>query len=213
MKILVYGAGKVTRTILKKMNHTKFTVIENDEEKSQKIASLFPHTTIIEGDCLNPDVVHNAGLDKADVVIAATNSNSTNIAASVYARRFVQNVLCVITDEAFSNILEQVDIQPIQPNETAGNACVSYLKYPLIYDLILDDDENYKIMEVNISDDFEPITLNNIHKENGLVAAIYRKKNFLKLDGDTIIKPGDRVLVIFDVNNHEKVFKFWKIKD
>ncbi|NCO84808.1 MAG: hypothetical protein COW47_01370 [Candidatus Huberarchaeum crystalense] len=214
MKILIYGAGKIARTIMEKIHNAKFIVVENDDIKSQKIASLFPNAKVFSGDCINSQVTHNAGLDSADVVIAATDDDSINIAAAVYARRFVQNVIAVIQKEEFSEVLKQIGILPLQPNETAGKTCVFYLKYPLIYDLIHIDDVGYRMIEINIDDEFKPLKLKDLPDKVGLVAAIYRNKTFIKLNENTDIKNNDCVLVIFDMKDCcEEVYKFWKFED
>ncbi|PKM92431.1 MAG: hypothetical protein CVU81_00455 [Euryarchaeota archaeon HGW-Euryarchaeota-1] len=214
MRILIYGAGKIARTIIGKFRNAKITVIENDEERAQKIASSFPNITVIEGDCLNSQVIQNAGLDHTDVVISATDDDSINIAAAVYARRFVQKVIAVIQKEEFSAVLEQVGIHPLLPNETAGIFCSSYLKHPLIYDLIYVEDKGHRMIEVNINSEFKPIKLKDLPNNAGLVAAIYRNKNFIKLDENTEIKENDGVLIIFDVDKCcDDLYRFWKFKD
>lgn len=80
MKTIVIGAGKIGYNLLKILTERGYdvTMIEKDKETCMKIAEDI-NTDIIWGDGTDPEVLKDAGIDKAEIIAAVTGNDEENL--------------------------------------------------------------------------------------------------------------------------------------
>ena len=82
MKIIVLGAGQVGSTVAQNLasEHNDVTVVDTDLNTLQELQNRIDLRTVF-GHAAFPDVLRQAGAEDADMIIAATNSDETNMIA------------------------------------------------------------------------------------------------------------------------------------
>ncbi len=116
MNVIVVDCGRVGATLaylLSKKGH-RVTVIDQTAEGFKNLPPDFVGRTI-EGEVLNEGVLHRAGIEKADAVIALTSSDSLN-AVVCHAARTLHRVPRVIArnyDPAWLPLLEAFGLQSV----------------------------------------------------------------------------------------------------
>jgi len=83
MKIIVLGAGQVGSTVAQSLaseQNNEVTVVDTDKSVLDELGSRLDLNTIV-GYASYPEVLRQAGAEDADMIIAATNSDETNIVA------------------------------------------------------------------------------------------------------------------------------------
>ena len=82
MKIIVLGAGQVGRTVAISLTEedNDVTIVDTNAPILQEIADTTDLRTV-EGPASHPEVLRRAGAEDADMIIAATDSDETNIVA------------------------------------------------------------------------------------------------------------------------------------
>lgn len=82
MKIIICGAGQVGRSIARQLSveDNDVTVIDQSEELLDRISESLEVNTVL-GHASHPDVIHQAGGPDADMMIAVTSSDETNMVA------------------------------------------------------------------------------------------------------------------------------------
>jgi len=82
MKIIVLGAGQVGSTVARSLaqEDNDVTVVDTDTAVLQEIENTSDLRTVI-GQASFPEVLRNAGAEDVDMIIAATDSDETNIVA------------------------------------------------------------------------------------------------------------------------------------
>ncbi len=82
MKIIVLGAGQVGSTVARSLalEDNDVTVVDTDAAVLQEIENTSDLRTVI-GQASFPEVLRNAGAEDVDMIIAATDSDETNIVA------------------------------------------------------------------------------------------------------------------------------------
>jgi trk system potassium uptake protein TrkA len=86
MRVVVAGAGKLGRRVGQILNpdHT-VVVIEQDEARAEAIREELG-CTVINGDADEPSILLEAGIERADVFIAATGHDEDNLVACLLAK-------------------------------------------------------------------------------------------------------------------------------
>ena len=82
MKIIVLGAGQVGSTVAQNLAHENndVTVVDTNLNTLQELQNRIDLNTVY-GHAAYPDVLRQAGAEDADMIIAATNSDETNMIA------------------------------------------------------------------------------------------------------------------------------------
>jgi trk system potassium uptake protein TrkA len=88
MKIVIAGAGAVGTHLAKMLSHQDHDIIliDSDEEKLREIDSHLDLMTIV-GSCSSLKDLREASVKKADLFIAVTQSETTNITSTILAKK------------------------------------------------------------------------------------------------------------------------------
>ena len=90
MRVVVAGAGTLGRRVTRYVSreHT-VTLIEQDPQRCRALLEEFEgweEVTVLQGDADEPSVLLEAGVDRADVFVAATGDDEDNLVASLLAK-------------------------------------------------------------------------------------------------------------------------------
>ncbi|WP_439258082.1 Trk system potassium transporter TrkA [Lonepinella sp. BR2271] len=86
MKIIILGAGQVGATLAENLvsEDNDITLVDNDETNTSNLQDKFDLRVVI-GSASSPRVLREAGATDADLLVAVTNSDETNMVASQIA--------------------------------------------------------------------------------------------------------------------------------
>ena len=82
MKIIILGAGQVGVTVAQNLasEANDITVVDNENELLRDLQDRLDIRTV-QGQASHPDILAQAGADEADMIIAVTTSDETNMIA------------------------------------------------------------------------------------------------------------------------------------
>ena len=96
MFVLIVGGGKVgtylTRGLLRQQHEV--VVIEKDARKAQLMTNLLESDVAIVGDGCDPNVLLQAGVQRADVVVADTGDDEDNLVVTIITQKH-SNARCI----------------------------------------------------------------------------------------------------------------------
>lgn len=114
LDVVVAGAGRVglrTTRILREYGHS-VTIVERNRDRCETISDEYL-ATIVEGDATHPDVLRQADLDDADVLVALTGNQGANLGICVAGTRMADadeiRTVARIEDEGAESYREIVD--------------------------------------------------------------------------------------------------------
>jgi trk system potassium uptake protein TrkA len=144
MRAIIIGAGEVGYQLTKflSMEAIDVVVIEKDPSKIARITEELDVATIV-ADGLSPSAMKEAGADKADILLAVTNSDETNMISCLIAKAMynIPRKIARIRDpEYFNNekLLgkDNLDINPaISPELEVARAIIRLLEIPFASDV------------------------------------------------------------------------------
>ncbi len=97
MFILIVGGGKVgtylARGLLKQQHEV--VVIEKDARKAQMMTNLLETDIAVVGDGCDPNILAQAGVSRADVVVADTGDDEDNLVVCIITKKHSPNARCI----------------------------------------------------------------------------------------------------------------------
>ncbi|GAA5524608.1 Trk system potassium uptake protein TrkA [Microbulbifer aestuariivivens] len=112
MKIVILGAGQVGGSLAESLasERNDIVLIDSDEKTLRELRDRID-IGVVAGHASHPDILLEAGIDDADILVAVTNNDETNMAA------------CQIAHSLFR-----------VPTKIARIRAASYLQYPQLFD-------------------------------------------------------------------------------
>lgn len=219
MKIIVCGAGVVGTGIAKQLlsEDNDVIVIDSEEDKIKYVGETLDVSTHL-GFPSHPTVLEQAGASTADMIIAVTMSDETNmivcqVAHSLFgiptkiARIRHRNYLMPIWKDLYRHDHLPIDFI-ISPEQEVANTILNDLHLPGAMDMIPFSDGLLKVIEVRCELSCPAIgrTVGQMRQDLNQYRAnflsIYRDDSELFFDEKDVLRPEDAVFFVVD---HEEV--------
>jgi len=212
MRIVILGAGRVGFTVASNLSSENIDITLID--KSQSVidaASERLDVSAICGNVSHPDVLEAAGIKNADIVIAATDSDETNMMACQVAHHLfkVPQKIARVRAKTFLDVQDQLfnaDAIPIDIIINPENEIVQFIKnlilHPGSQQVLSFANGALSLVETKCNRDCALIgkSLAELTQQlKGIyarIALIYRKNEIIIPNYETIVEEGDRVFFI-----------------
>jgi len=202
MRAIIVGAGEVGFQLARFLSaeNVDVVVVDKNKAKLKRIAEELD-VALTEGEGGSPSVLKNAGADEADIMLAVTDMDETNMIACLVAKAMFQiprNVARIRNLEYFSNdvLLQSLGINPaISPEIEAAKAVIRLIEVPFAADV--DDFENGKVKIIGFRIPSESKLIGkafkalNLKKPKVLIGAIQRGNKIIIPSGNDTLKRND----------------------
>jgi len=115
MYVVVAGIGLVGGELTRRLVEHKHdvVVIDNDADACEQVYAQLG-VVAIKGDVARIEILQQAGIDKADVLVAATGNDAVNLAACVLARSFgVDQIIVRMRNPSYENAYKLAGVTSI----------------------------------------------------------------------------------------------------
>ncbi|RKX58751.1 MAG: Trk system potassium transporter TrkA, partial [Thermodesulfobacteriota bacterium] len=223
MRTIIIGAGEVGYQVAKYLaiEGVEVVLIDKDGNKLKKIAEELD-VGVIEAEGGDPNALKKAGADNADLLLAVTNSDETNMIACLLAKSMfnVKKKIARIRnpDYYFNKILlskENLDIDSvINPELEAANAIIRLLEIPFASEVLEFERGKVLIIAYKIPENSYLIgkklkELRSSIKRDFIIGIIVRDEEVIIPRGEDYIKQGDLIYLLVkkeDINEIAKIF-------
>jgi trk system potassium uptake protein TrkA len=214
MKILILGAGQVGSSAayhLSREEANEVTVVDMRAEVLRELQDRLDIRTVV-GHAAYPEVLSRAGASDADIVVALTDSDETNmIACQIAYTAFhtptkiarIRAAEYMSAKDLFTQDSIPIDVR-ISPEQLVCEYIEQLILYPGASQVL--DFANGRVRLVGARADRDGLLVGqriatlkeHIPNTEARIAAIYRDGKAMLPDGDTIIQEGDEVFFITD---------------
>ncbi len=214
MKILIIGAGQVGSTAahhLAREEANEVTVVDTRPDVLRELQDRLDIRTVV-GHGAYPDVLERAGANDADIIVALTDTDETNMVACQVAYTLFHTPTKIArirsADYMRANKLFMQDAIPIDVRISPEQLVCEYIEQLILYpgaSQVLDFANGHARL-VGVFADRDGLLVGqriatlkeHIPNTEGRIAAIYRSGKAMLPDGDTVISEGDEVFFIAD---------------
>jgi trk system potassium uptake protein TrkA len=220
VKIIILGAGQVGGTLAENLANEQndITVIDTDAQRLRELQDLIDIKTVV-GTGSYPQVLRQAGADDADMLIAVTNSDETNMVACQVAYTLfrtptkisrIRSNAYLKQKELFKSDAFPIDVL-ISPEQVVTNYIKRLLEYPGTLQVLDFADEKVQLVAVRayhggllVGQQLRKLK-EHMPSADTKVAAIYRRGQAILPTADTVIEVDDEVFFIAAKNHIKKV--------
>jgi trk system potassium uptake protein TrkA len=214
MKILILGAGQVGSSAayhLSREEANEVTVVDMRPDVLRELQDRLDIRTVV-GHAAHPDVLNRAGANDADIVVALTDTDETNMVACQVAYTLFHTPTKIARIRAAeymnSKSLFTQDAIPIDVRISPEQLVCEYVEQLILYpgaSQVLDFADG-RVRLVGVRADREGLLVGqriatlreHVPNTEGRIAAIYRAGKAMLPEGDTVIQEDDEVFFIAD---------------
>ena len=215
MYIIIAGSGILgfyTAQFLTKKGND-IVIIENLKARAEEITDKLD-ATIISGDATEIKTLQEAGVEQADVVLAITGSDDTNILICILAKQLgAKRTICRITHIEYSeSLFKRLGIDSVfYPELTIATQVEEIVRDPDVSGFALLDDGETEMVELRVNDGSSlvgsKISKIKLPKGSQVISIIRPNKEKEAAYPETVLRKGDKVLVLTDKEDIEAVEK------
>jgi len=190
-------------------------IIEKRQDRCDYLASMLDKAVILHG--TSQDLLKEENIQEADYFIAVTNDEEANILGSLLAKQLgVKKAIALINRVDYTHLVPYVGIDAVMnPRQATISKILHFIRKGKIISATPLRDEKAEAVEF-IALETSEITnkpLKNIRFPKGaIVGAILRNNEVIIPWGDSIIRPGDRVILFTLRSAIPQVEKFLTVK-
>ena len=218
MKIVIVGAGRVGYAIAEQLltEGHDITVVESDPERAAYISSTLD-VIVVEGRA-NVDQLRIANVADADLLIAATTSDETNLISCMVGRKLgATHTIARVRDEEYYQdvVLLQDELGlslSINPERTSAKEISRTLRFPAatkvepfangLVELV-----EFKLREGSKLDGLRLNDFRGRYSDGILICAVEREGSVTIPNGDFVLAAGDYVTVVGAPHELHELFR------
>lgn len=214
MKIIIAGDGKVGAAIARQLASEGYdlTLIDSKQEVLENTLEQSDVMTVA-GNCATMNVLNEAGIDDAQLLIAATSADEINLLCCLTAHTLNPNIHTIArirNPEYSEQIFKMSDAfalsLAVNPEKQAAHQIERLLKLPGFLKRDSFAKDRVEIVEIRVNGE-SPLNnvalanLDSITKCKVLVCTVLRKGQAIMPDGNFIFQEDDRIFVTAPTND------------
>lgn len=204
-RVVILGGGMIGYSLAAQIEADKdhsgiVKIIEKDEARVDELNRKLSKTIVLPGDGTDISYFNDEEIAEADILVAATGDDRTNMVASVMGARLgVSKVVSEVTRVGYAPIYEAVGItETVNPHLITASRILKLTRGEDLLSLDLLRDEVAESMELVLPATAEVVgkTVAQANFPKGLlIGTIVREEEVIIPKGDTLLKAGDHLIV------------------
>jgi trk system potassium uptake protein len=218
-KVLVIGGGRIGYRLAVKLEELSIycKIVEKSAQRCTVLAERLNKSVVLHGDGSDQNLLIEENVGDMDIVVTVTNDEETNILASLLSRRLgARKTITKISKFSYFPLMTTIGIeQVVSPRLSAINTILQHIRRGKVLSAISLKGEQAEAMEV-VALETSDIVANPLRRvafpKGAIVAGIIRKEQIIIPTGDSVIEPGDRLIIFAQRRAVERIEKILAVK-
>jgi len=205
MYIIIVGGGMIGGNLTEVATRQKnnVVVIEKDQEIAKELDANYD-CLVINEDATKRTTLEEAGIEKADALIATTEDDAVNLVVTMFASDYeLKSLVSIVHNKKNAHLFKEMGASVVEnPELIIAQNLYNRVKRPNIHDF-MEIGDIAEIFEVEVCKESEitDMTLEKAREKEILpkdviVVALMRNNNIIIPSGNTQIKPGDYATIL-----------------
>jgi NhaP-type Na+/H+ or K+/H+ antiporter len=200
MNVLIVGGGRVGKDIAETLTERgeNVVVVERDPEVVEDLAGV--DFKVIRGNGTSAEVLEDAGIDRAKVLVAAAGDDDQNILACQTAKtKFgVQNVIARVNTVENVEAFEDLGVQTVSPARATSFAVDNMIERPGLFTWMSELGQGGDVVEIDVTNEaLAGANVDDLDLPEGCLIALLQRDSEQFVPGpDVSLELGDRVTLL-----------------
>lgn len=215
-RAFVVGGSRIGLQVAQNLERLQFHVklVEKDESRCYQLAEELDKAVVLNTEGLDVHTLVDEGLKEADVFIAVTENDQTNILTCLLAKQHhVRRTLALVSQPELIGLATDLGIDVcISPRLAAAGAILKFVRRGDIVSLTAVEGSNSEVLEFEVRGGSGLLgkPLSDLHFPRGaIIGVIVRGKNYEIPSGESVLEEGDRVVIFTLPAALQKVERFF----
>ncbi len=219
-RVIILGAGNIGMFVARELERAnvpvRVKIIEYRKERAEAAADQLANTVVLHGDALDLEILREANIAEAETIIAVTDDDEVNILASVLAKQGgCQRAVALINNPGYGPLMRSLGIDVfIDPRAMTVSKILQHVRRGRIRGLYSLFNGAAEVLEAEALETATVIgkPLNEAGIPRGImIGAIVRDGKVIVPRGNTIIRTGDRVVILALAEMVKKVEQMFRV--
>ncbi len=220
MKIIIVGCGKIGTTIVENLVKEGHDVVAVDRspEAIAEISNIYDVMCVC-GNGADSDTLTEAGAERCDLFVAATDSDETNMLSCFLARRMgTKHTIARIrnpeyNDKSLGYLCQQLELSmAINPELQTAHELYNILKLPSAAHIETFAGGSFELVELWLKSDspLDGMALSELRRRyaaNFLICAVQRENELVIPSGNFVLRAGDRIALTAAPHEIQKLLR------
>lgn len=220
-RIVIIGGGNIGLTLAEiiEQEHGAITsrIIEPSKDRAREIALKLGRTTVIYGDGREAEILEDANVAHAEVVIAVTNSDEVNVLASLLAKRHgAQRAITLINKPTYNSLATGLGIDAVvSPRAITASQILQHVRRGRIKAVHSLRDGFAEVIEAEVleTSSLADKAIRDVKLPTGvIIGALVRDKEVIIARPQTVIEAHDRVVLLANAASVKKIEKLFAVR-
>jgi trk system potassium uptake protein TrkA len=201
-RVMIVGGGEIAVELAQRFEKRaiKTKIIEHNEKKCSEIAEKLEKTIVLRGDGTDRKLLEEENIKDVDIFIAVSENEQTNILVSLLAKRLgAKKVISLINNLAYTSLVSNIGVDVvISPHLAAISRILQFIRKGKVLSVASFQKENAEAIEIvalETSDLVNRLLRDIKFPKGAIIGAVVRGEEIIIPTGNTIILPGDRVII------------------
>ncbi len=203
-RVVIVGGGnvglEVAKTLEEQEGRIRSKVIERDRPSAERAAEVLERTIVLYGDGLDSSLLNEAGIARADAMLAVTDDDKTNMLAAVRAKaEGCALAIALINDPTLVPLMGPLGIDAyINPRATTVSSILRHIRHGRVRQVYSIGDAEAEVIEAEVlsTSPMAGQKLRDIDFPEGvLVGAVRKGDQVVRPSGGLRIEAGDVVAI------------------
>lgn len=219
-RVVIVGGGNIGLFVAKELEArrfgTKVRLIEANKGRAEHVAENLKHAVVFHGDGLTPDVLREAGVADAEVVVSLTNDDEVNVLTAVVAKhRGARRALALVNSPNYDQLAPALSIDSfINPRAITVSTILQHVRRGRIKGVHALEQSAAEVIDAEALET-SPLVGKAIRDaklpDGVLIGAIVRGGACIYPKGDTVIEAKDRVVAMVRQDAVRKVEPLFRV--
>lgn len=218
-RVLIVGGGRIgfrlASALEQKPVHSK--IIERNADRCSQLAETLNKAVVLCGDGSDQSLLAEENIQDMDVIVTLTDDEETNILTSLMAMRMgARKSITKISKFSYFPLMKAIGIEQVVSTRLSSiNTILQHIRRGKVLSAISIKGEQAEVLEAEALETAEIVDkpLKKIAFPKGaMLAGIIRQDEIIIPTGESIIHPGDRIIIVARKKAIPKIEKILAVK-
>ncbi|MEA2059010.1 MAG: Trk system potassium transporter TrkA [Thermodesulfobacteriota bacterium] len=218
-RVVIAGGGRVGErlAVLLEKNAIQVKIVERSHERCTALAEKMNKAVVLHGDASDKKLLVEENIADVDLMISVTNDEETNILISLQAKNLgVEGTITKVSKFSYFPLMTAIGLQRVvSPRLSAISSFLQEVRKGKILSAITIRGEEAEVIEA-VALETSGITGKPLKKiffpKGAILVCIIREEEIIIPTGESIVSPGDRIILFAKREAMKKLEKLLTVK-